>query len=193
MSRRKTTFVGVVEQAVCFNLQAIYKRGLRVDLRHAQANGRLAYRFGDNSWTLGFMLKGDTEGRPSHIVFSHPVRSGFAQYDVQLTPTRTSIGQRPRWWLVCPACFRRCARLYLSQDGERFVCRICAKLTFASCRSTKHDGLIRQAEKIEGRLDAGGTRPHGMRLTTYMRLRTRAAAYRKRASDILLASCVRGM
>jgi len=38
-----------------------------------------------------------------------------------------------RWWFKCPQCFRRCAKLHLDEDRNKFYCRKCLDLTYKSC------------------------------------------------------------
>lgn len=50
---------------------------------------------------------------------------------VQLQPTDCNFGG-VRWWFACPACERRCAKLYL-RPSSAFQCRTCHDLTYQSC------------------------------------------------------------
>ena len=46
-------------------------------------------------------------------------------------------GVRRRPWFLCPACERRCARLYLPDGQDCFACRLCCRLEYRS-RATTH-------------------------------------------------------
>jgi hypothetical protein len=45
-------------------------------------------------------------------------------------------GVRRRPWFLCPACERRCARLYLPDGQNCFACRLCCNLEYDSRAST---------------------------------------------------------
>jgi hypothetical protein len=48
---------------------------------------------------------------------------------VELRATRMPRRRGARWWLVCPACRRRCTHLYPTRG---LVCRRCAGLKYVS-------------------------------------------------------------
>ena len=95
---------------------------------------------------------------------------------VPLTWTACHLGgQRP--WFVCWACGHRAAVLYLA--GERFSCRRCAGLAYASQQQTPRDRGIGQAQKIRLRLGGSANlcerfpeKPKRMHWRTYRRLRS---------------------
>lgn len=39
-----------------------------------------------------------------------------------------------RYWLLCPDCKRRCAKVYLPDEALRFACRVCHDLRYTSTR-----------------------------------------------------------
>jgi len=81
-------------------------------------------------------------------------------------------GERP--FLVCPDCSRAVLRLYLADD--RFRCRRCHGLAYASQREREHHRALRRARRLRQRLGhagrAGGIppRPKGMHQRTYHEL-----------------------
>jgi len=65
-------------------------------------------------------------------------------------------GQRP--WLLCPACFRKVAVLYLGGTSAfSFSCRRCAKLKYDSQRSGRRLRLMRKAQKLRRQLGGNGS------------------------------------
>src|SRR5450631_3394674 len=65
-------------------------------------------------------------------------------------------GQRP--WLLCPACVRRMAVLYLGgASALSFSCRRCAKLKYDSQRSGPRLRLMRKAQKLRRQLGGSGS------------------------------------
>jgi hypothetical protein len=59
-----------------------------------------------------------------------------ATYHVPLTTTLCNYGEK-RYWFTCPgfdngSCCKRVAKLYLSPNGDRFVCRHCLNLSYKS-------------------------------------------------------------
>jgi hypothetical protein len=107
-------------------------------------------------------------------------------------------GQRP--WFICTAfsggrcCLRRVAVLYFDLGANRFACRHCCGLTYASQKEGVQDRSIRRARKI--RMTLGGSaslgdqfpsKPKGMRWHSYERLRCAYEAAEKAASDGLMS------
>jgi hypothetical protein len=92
---------------------------------------------------------------------------------VAVTWTRCAVlGRRP--WLVCPACGRRCAKLY---ELDRLACRLCSGLHHRSQSMQPHERARRRAQQLRMRL--GGLpmnfarippKPRGMHGSTYMRI-----------------------
>ena len=65
-------------------------------------------------------------------------------------------GQRP--WLLCPACARKVAVLYLGgASALSFSCRRCAKLKYDSQRSGPRLRLMRKAQKLRRQLGGSGS------------------------------------
>jgi hypothetical protein len=87
------------------------------------------------------------------------------------TPTRFG---RPRLWLQCPACSRRCRALYF--EAGRLCCRLCAGIRYKSQNMRPRNRWERRRAQIRRSLadetDAAGVppRPKGMRRGTYNRL-----------------------
>ena len=98
------------------------------------------------------------------------------EYTISLQTTKPHLGGL-RWWFTCPLCRRRAQKLYHPPGGDRFGCRDCHKLTYAS---RSHDPLERSQERARAiRLRLGGSasiadlfpfKPKGMWRKTYERL-----------------------
>ena len=76
---------------------------------------------------------------------------------MRLTATRPRFGGL-RWWFVCPLvvngrpCNRRVAKLHLPPPARYFGCRLCYRLTYASCQeSHRHDTLYRLMARNMGK------------------------------------------
>ena len=89
-------------------------------------------------------------------------------------------GQRP--WLLCPACVRRVAVLYLGgASAFSFSCRRCAKLKYDSQRSGTRLRLMRKAQKLRRQLGGSGSlykpfpeKPRTMQWKRYERVKEMA-------------------
>lgn len=78
-------------------------------------------------------------------------------------------------YFVCPGCGTN--RRYLYGAGERFKCRKCHRLTYATQRERAHDRATRKNQKLRSRLktdigfEGAIIRPKGMHRKTFERLR----------------------
>ena len=99
------------------------------------------------------------------------IEHGKGRTRVDLVYTDQHLGGR-RPWFRCPACGRRCLRLY--RRLESLACRTCHDLAYASQHESREDRLRRRARSIRRRL--GGSinllepfpeRPKGMRRHVY--------------------------
>jgi len=58
-----------------------------------------------------------------------------------------------RYYGTCPKCTRRVRKLHVPPGGEKFLCRICHKLTYESSQAAHElDGMMKRAARIVGRL-----------------------------------------
>lgn len=83
--------------------------------------------------------------------------------------TRTACtygGSRP--WFNCPKCRGRVAVLYLRQ--QRFACRKCQRLVYASQSEDQLGRTWRKQQKLEARLGENWRRPKGMHRKTRERI-----------------------
>jgi hypothetical protein len=95
-------------------------------------------------------------------------------------------GSRP--FLICPRCRRTSLVLYVR--GGRLLCRVCARIAYASQRERRRERLWRAARKLRARLGEGSShldpipeRPYGMWQRTYDRLVERVGAIEAAALD----------
>lgn len=98
------------------------------------------------------------------------------EYPIKIEQTDCNLGGQ-RVWFWCPDCGRRVAVLY---GWERFACRHCRNLAYASQRETANDRAIRRADNIRKRLgwqigiaNPEGRKPNGMHWSTFERLHSR--------------------
>lgn len=61
-----------------------------------------------------------------------------------------------RYYGTCPKCTRRVRKLYVPPGGERFLCRVCHKLTYESSQTAHEmEGAIKRAAEIMRRTQGG--------------------------------------
>ena len=73
--------------------------------------------------------------RKGSAVLSYSLDGEAVRLGVRLQTTRPNFGGR-RWWLTCPQCRRRVAKLYFN-SGDHFTCRGCQDLAYASSRRSR--------------------------------------------------------
>jgi hypothetical protein len=92
-----------------------------------------------------------------------------------LDPAQLTFGTR--WWLRCPRCGHRRARLYLPSPSDHWQCRVCARLGFFTQQLAPPDRHTYRVRRFVRRhLDAEWTpcgatppKPKGMHRRTYRR------------------------
>lgn len=93
--------------------------------------GELKWKRGEAVNGVGFRVS--TRERRMTLTYAPTTPSGTKERvgcDIGLDATSCHFGGW-RWWFLCPAvCYRRVAILYF--DGERFACRKCHGLAYAS-------------------------------------------------------------
>jgi hypothetical protein len=155
--------------------KAIGERLQRVDVRVWARRGDLSQP-GHFVWTW----KRGEERAGSVSVWVNPPESVTLAYTVTTNGQRRDRRQRIRleqvrchfggWrqWFNCPCCGRRAALLYLR--WERFACRACQRVAYASQSEDELGRLWRKQSRLEARLGDHWTRPKGMRHQTFARL-----------------------
>jgi hypothetical protein len=145
-------------------------------LRRLKPGGSLSIK-----WSRGGRPTGSVSIEASQqtmrLAYRYQRRDGAwqeAQEILTFTETETRFGGRRRWF-ECPSCGRPCRVLY---RGERFLCRLCQGLRYASQYETAGGRARNRAQKLRTRLggsanllEAFPTRPKHMQLRTYCRLR----------------------
>ncbi len=138
----------------------------------AQAAGRLGgvttgvctwSRGGEERSRIGFTVEVERAGPPAvgppaepgpcglTLVLDYRVRDTSVSLRVPLDVTAAFRTGR-HYWMRCPACERRCAKLHLPTGALRFACRACHDLTYQSCQeSGKFDALFRTIANEMGR------------------------------------------
>jgi hypothetical protein len=136
--------------------------------RAGRETGSIQFAVGQDAVTLIYRVHDHGAGTRTNI--TEPVR---------LLRTAQPFGGE-RLWFACPRCGRRCAVLY---GGQRFFCRRCVGVPYASQSMAAHYRLLHRAQAIRERL--GGPmyasldapfppKPKRMRWRTYRRLRAKA-------------------
>lgn len=133
----------------------------RIDVRFLRARGYLGRVEvqGRLSWTVGRESYGviDFTIESAAMVLRYRVRS---EDDVEWRSVKERIlfDYMPcheggmSTWLLCPRCSRRVAVLY--GLAERFLCRHCYRLPYASQGESHSDRMARKARKLRRRLGA---------------------------------------
>jgi len=110
-----------------------------------------------------------------HVHLVYMIERQRFEYPVDLQTTRPHLGGL-RWWFVCPLCQGRAQKLFLPPDADRFGCRTCHKLSYASSSERPFDRYIARARKIQLRLGGSASlldpfpaKPKGMWWRTYRR------------------------
>jgi Domain of unknown function (DUF5679) len=100
---------------------------------------------------------------------------------VSIVRTPSEVGGE-RVWFVCPRCYRKVRKLYLSPQGEHFRCRLCHDLSY---RSKTRLSPWPQREKLRKELDA---LPIGSRryTKTLLQMQKYDEAFRRRCFRALL-------
>lgn len=156
---------------------------LTFDVRRLHRDGLLSP---GRSFTLTWSRRGmrvaaiEMRSASDRVMLSYRHRSKQAdwqvvEYPVYLDWTNCHLGgQRP--WFLCPAhgCGKRVAIIYF---GERFACRHCRQLAYASQRESDLDLSARRVDRIREKLgwkpgifSPRGEKPKGMHWSTYWRL-----------------------
>jgi hypothetical protein len=144
----------------------------RIDVRRWHRDGLLRPGVW-SSWVWSDSKTGEQRASIGFSVSEHHVE---LQYSISDTPQRQLVplertpctfgGARP--WFRCPACTRRVAVLFLRSN--RFACRHCQRIAYASQSDDACGRAWRRQSKLEARLGDGWVRPKGMHHRTHERL-----------------------
>lgn len=99
----------------------------------------MAYAFRDNTLMLQYTFK------------SGKFAGQEIRYPIKVTETHLHAGGRRIWW-QCPACDRRCGKLYLAPGQKYYLCRGCANLTYQSTREMGQAKLWKYIQNFDQRL-----------------------------------------
>ncbi len=101
---------------------------------------------------------------------------------IELIKTANTLGGE-RVWFSCPACQRKCAKLFLL---SRFTCRICSNRMYTSQAENSIQRSLRRSRKIRKKLGAPRSilepiskKPPYMHWKTYVRLVSQANSAEK--------------
>lgn len=125
------------------------QRGIRI--LSTELNGRGYNR----DWIERQLAHGDADEIRDTYQASRGGASTAHDYCMELLLTTCHLGGQ-RHWFACPDCCRRAAILYLLPATERFTCRLCAGLNYASQQQSREDTLIDRAHKLRARLGCTG-------------------------------------
>lgn len=127
-------------------------------------------------------------------------RTGPQAQQVELVSTPCRYGGR-RWWWLCPATGRRCAKLYLPNGGAQFLSRGpgAYRLAYASQNNSALDRSLNRMRRLHRKLggdysqhdDPPPPRPKWMRRRTYARLVAEWEATRERHEAVFLDGALR--
>jgi len=132
----------------CFSKKTTVEECLTLDINKLLKGGLLNRSWGELRWYRGgeetayvnYWLKdiGFREGESVYVLTLHFSLSRQGQripitQDIPLVTTHLHSGGK-RYWFSCPNCRRRVGRLHLPYGADRFLCRSCYDLTYASCQ-----------------------------------------------------------
>ena len=146
----------------------------RLDVRSLARDGLLTGS-GTVTWSRRGHVTGTVtiNGGGDSITLAYAIDGQEIEERVALNTTPVHLGGH-RSWFHCPACHRRVAILY---GGQRFRCRHCLDLRYASQRECKRHRAISRIQRV--RIKLGGTgnltrfrppRPRYMHARTFERL-----------------------
>lgn len=165
------------------------KRGLcerfrKIDLRDLQKDGALKpgvrgsmswTRDGEKLGTIAYMVQDEA------LLLAYGLTDGKSRKAIRENVRIINFAQPfggTRRYFECPYCYGRCLILYLE---ERFRCRECCNLAYASQNEGTVDRRYRKLRKLRARLGGNDNpleplplKPKGMHWQTYLRLRTQA-------------------
>jgi hypothetical protein len=120
--------------------------------------------------------------------------SADSELIVEMETTPCNFGGS-RHWFVCPSCRKKTALLYFNY--QRFACRSCLKLAYASQSLSPRDRTWRRQQKIESRLAGtagewdGQSKPKRMHFATFERLCTDLVTVQRARGEIAADSIAR--
>ena len=173
MARPSSFFGPTCESMHAIDLAWIRRQsGMRAGYR-----GTVSWSRGDSrTGAVGYQVLQDGLRLMYRITDRDGIRHEFNEV-IPFVSTSTKFGGR-RAWFRCPSCNRRCRIVY---GGQRFRCRRCMGLRYASQHEPAYQRSIDKADRIRRRLgdDRGKTfeghdfpdKPKRMRWATYRRLR----------------------
>ena len=185
----------VVEDGLTLDLNRLIRQGL---VGPHGGGGTLTWRkvpSGDCVASIGYNVLTYGPG-DVRLALDYTVERDGAKRSVRETARLQVTGQHfggERWWLTCPACGRRAAKLYTRQGADLFLCRGCHGLSYASQRESPMFRTLSQAQKIRMNLGGSGAtvdpfpdKPKGMHWRTYRRLRRKAIRYEGRSNMLMV-------
>jgi len=114
------------------------------------------YVMGSLSWTRGDEPSGNityrvhySNGQPQRLQLTYTITNTDSgakvdiDYSMPIVNTLTPWG-KPRYWLLCAGCGRRCRTLYMPPSGQRFTCRLCGDLTYTTCQESHKANILAQ-------------------------------------------------
>ncbi len=120
----------LVEDALCLDINFLARRRLLIPEKLHHLRWRTLY--GEIARAEIFM--GAHPEEPILFVSLNCGNHGDKDFGIPLRATPQHFGGR-RWWLHCPLCSRRFAKLYLPPGEPNFGCRTCHALTYWSTKS----------------------------------------------------------
>lgn len=120
---------------------------LAINMYYMQRKGLLNGMGGNLRWSQQGEEMGSVNYSVNHndkrLLLSYRAEGQFVELRLTLATTKTNFGGF-RYWVLCPRCGRRSAKLYLPSGGLHFRCRRCYNLTYQSCNeSRKFDSVFR--------------------------------------------------
>lgn len=157
-----------------------------IDVRRFAAENMLR----DGAWTWQWRDPDTAEvqssitvyGRQDCITLSFTIDGTRVRNELPIIRTACNYGgSRP--WFACPCCGRRVAKLFLR--AQRFACRHCQRLSYASQSEDAIGRGWRAQRKLEAQLGPNWKRPKHMHQTTCVRLVARIVRLEEERDDAI--------
>ena len=132
------------------------------------ASSLSAPRTGERIGSISYSV----EGERLNLFYSLKAKPRIQTISLSTTPC-TRGGSQP--WFICPIRGERVAILYFR--AERFACRQCQRLNYASTSESSDARAWRGLRKFEARVGPEYERPRFMRQPTYERILARIDRY----------------
>lgn len=141
----------LVEHSLTIDLPLLMRRGR---LKDGQRGRFVIRNLSNGEYIIAFHDLRDPDEAWLELNYRQFIRADVqpevAQY-IPLTFTVPHFGGR-RWWMICPYCGQRVAKLYLPPGGDTFACREEWQLVYESQRRDQFWRALARLDRLERQL-----------------------------------------